>query len=210
MSGGFLLAVMPRRWASARRVVVAPITVTTIVFAFCASAGIAIASIDELTFAATEPRTTALACRRTGSMEVCVWPESAGRAAALIGSARGVSERLRAWGLPPIARLSERDSGREWIEIGIGPRFTRPELTQSILAGYIDHIAGCRFTYGRWSEERSAFLELEFGADAADLKYSRLPAVVAEAERRVAAARADPATVRGWFLADRDHARCSP
>lgn len=209
MSLGYLGLLWPRCWAHRRRPVVALSTVVVVVAALGAGTAVVRAFDSAPTLQSVEPRTTELVCRTRSSLEICMWPEQAVRAGEVGAEARATNRVLARWGLAPITAISQRPTDPRGVAVNADRHMTPHDLQYSMADGYVDSVAGCRGSYGRWTTERVVMILIGAGRSQEDLgREVELPAVAAAAAR-LHRLEHSAGAMRAWFKGDRRSIRCS-
>lgn len=204
---GVLLALALTRWEGVPRFLAAAAVVMTVALACAAGWVVVTRSSQPLNLLAAEPRSTSLACAMEDGIEVCVWPEDAGRRGELGRSAARLNEQLRAWKQPLISTLTVRPEKPNGVSVDASRGLGHVEMTLSMAHGYVDQRADCPVPLSRDTEELVLALAIATSPDDSGLAdYVDAKGLQAARSRL-----AQPTSgVAAWFQAAVSDLQCSP
>jgi hypothetical protein len=139
---GVVLALMPRQWARAPRILIGSVVAATIAFGFTMAVSV-VHSAGTLSLLAVEPRTTALACSTETGVRTCLWPENEHRSAEVMAIAQEMDRTLAGWGLSPAEEVTEAKPDRPSVTFTAVGYARHADVQYSMAAGYVDLAAGC-------------------------------------------------------------------
>lgn len=205
---GVVVMLLPRRWSSRSRLVIAPAVAAVLGLGFVAGAGVARSADRPLSLVPVEPRTTALVCQTVAGVQVCTWPENSSRAAEIAAIAGRLNPVLEDWGMQPVTTIAQGNRIPGAVDVEASEHLDAGSLRVSLAAGYVDRLAGCTGATGRARDERVVAVAVAAGLDRVSLNGSFDPASVAAAVQAVERGWTSPSSLKAWFLDGTRAIRC--